>query len=201
MSSEPAGALQRLTIKKYTNRRFYDTTRSCHVTLSDLHDLVIAGHEVTIIDSKTNEDITNIVLTQIILERDASKLDMFPANILHQMIRTQQQFLGSVIEQFFAQAIATQRASQERWAQIFGRTFGFNPAQLPPFPTNPLEWTRSMFSAFTPRPGGEKDAAAPGGIAGGQASDGSSTATPTEAELAALRQQLIELTRKVEQLK
>jgi polyhydroxyalkanoate synthesis repressor PhaR len=203
MSSETP-PIARLTIKKYTNRRFYDTTRSCHVTLSDLHDLVAAGNELTIIDSKTGEDITNLVLTQIILERDASKLDMFPANILHQMIRTQQQFLGTVIDQFFAQALATHRASQERWTQFLRNTVGLTPG----FPASPLDWTRTLMDAFTPRPNATNEGAARGPAADAtrspreaQTGAGADNPTAAEQELAALREQLAELTRKVEQMK
>ena len=91
----------RLQIKKYPNRRFYDSTRGRNLSLADLHDLIMAGYELAILDSTTNEDITNQILTQLILERHAPKLAIFPAAILHQIIRTQEQFLGSVLEQFF----------------------------------------------------------------------------------------------------
>lgn len=136
-----------LRIKKYSNRRFYDATRSCHVTLADLHDLIRAGHELVIVDSKTNEDITHQVLTQILLEREAPKLEIFPANILHQIIRTQQQMLGNVVEQFFQQALANYRASQERWASFLSNVLGGGGAA-----PNPLEWTRAMLDTWTPRP-------------------------------------------------
>ena len=66
-------------IKKYPNRRFYDVTRSRHVTLNDLYELVQVGERILVTDSKTGADITNIVLTQIILEHDPPKLDLFPA--------------------------------------------------------------------------------------------------------------------------
>ncbi len=56
------GETQRLEIKKYPNRRFYDVTRSRHVTLNDLHELVQAGNEIVVTDTATGADITNIVL-------------------------------------------------------------------------------------------------------------------------------------------
>jgi polyhydroxyalkanoate synthesis repressor PhaR len=134
-----------LKIRKYSNRRFYDTTRSRHVTLPEMHELILAGRELNVTDNRTGEDITHQVLTQILLERDAPKLCMFPANILHQMIRTQQQFLGSVVEQFFQQALATHRASQERWTQFLQNVLG-GPAPA----ANPLDWTRAWLQTFTP---------------------------------------------------
>src|SRR5206468_2997082 len=80
-SMEPAQVFE---IKKYPNRRFYNVSRSRHETLNDLHELVQAGHQIHVIDSKTGHDITNVVLTQIILEHDPPKLDLFPAALLHQ---------------------------------------------------------------------------------------------------------------------
>lgn len=134
---------KRLKIKRYSNRRFYDATRSCHLTFGDMHDLICAGHELSIEDSSTGEDITNLVLTQIILDRDPPKLGIFPANILHELIRTQQQLLGGVVEQYFRQVVETQRASQERWASFLKNTLGFNPLQA----MNPLEWTRAIMGS------------------------------------------------------
>ncbi len=137
-----------LSIKKYSNRRFYDTTRSCHVTLGAMHDLICEGYELTIIDGKSGDDITNIILTQIILERDPPKLAMFPSNVLHQVIRTQRELLGSVAEQFFAQVLETHKTSQEKWQQFIQNTLGVSPTM----PTNPMEWTRSLMASFTPPP-------------------------------------------------
>ena len=56
-------ASNRLQIKKYPNRRFYDSTRGQNVSLADLHDLIVQGHELAIADSTTGEDITNRILT------------------------------------------------------------------------------------------------------------------------------------------
>lgn len=133
-----------LDIRKYPNRRFYDATRSRHVTISDLHALIVDGHELRVTDSSNGRDITNEVLAQIILERDPLKLAMFPANVLHQMIRTQQQFLGSVLEDYFRQMLEAHRASQERWAQFVRNTLG---PFLPPT-SGPLDWSRGMWDTF-----------------------------------------------------
>lgn len=176
-----------LRIKKYSNRRFYDATRSCHVTLADLHELIRAGHELVIVDSKTNEDITHQVLTQILLEREAPKLEIFPTNILHQIIRTQQQLLGSVLEQFFQQALASYRASQERWASFLSNTLGAPPPTSP----NPLEWTRSLIDAWTPR-------MTPNTPPGPPSATSDPAAADTAAELRQLRAQVAALTERLE---
>ncbi|NOT02937.1 MAG: hypothetical protein HOP29_20245 [Phycisphaerales bacterium] len=136
----------RLDIKKYANRRFYDTTRSCHITLGEMHNLIRDGYDMKIMDSTTGEDITNPVLTQIILERDSPKLSIFPAEVLHQIIRTQQQYLGSVVEQFFARAMDAHKSSQEQWLRFMRNTLGLASAG----PANPLEWTRTLLEGLIP---------------------------------------------------
>src|SRR5678816_4681631 len=81
---------KRLEIRKYPNRRYYDATRSCHVTLEQIHGLIRAGHEVRIIDSKTEQDITPQILAQIIIEMDAPKLGVFPVAMLHRILQSNQ---------------------------------------------------------------------------------------------------------------
>jgi len=143
---EKNGSDRRLTIKKYSNRRFYDTARSRHVTLREMHDLINEGYDLQITDSKTGEDITHLILTQIIMERDPPKLSIFPAEILHQIIRTQQQLLGNVVEQFFSQVLAAHKASQEQWTRFLRNTIGFSQ----PSAANPVEWTRTLMEAMLP---------------------------------------------------
>lgn len=186
----PASDAKHLTIKKYSNRRFYDTTRSCHVTLSDMYELICGGHDLTIIDSETRDDITNVVLTQIILERDAPKLAIFPANILHQMIRTKNQFLDTVLEQFFRQVLSTHRESQERWAKFLQNTLGF----MPPAASASLDWTRQWMDALSGRAG-----AVPGREPAPER-DEAPPPEPREQELEELRKQVSELTRRVEKM-
>src|SRR5205085_7773499 len=91
-------------IKKYMNRRYYDITHSRHLTMDDIYELVRSGQSVQVTDSQTGADITSHVLTQMILERDAPKLDIFPAGLLHQVIRANQQILHACVERYFANA-------------------------------------------------------------------------------------------------
>lgn len=187
---------KRLSVKKYANRRFYDATRGGHLTLDELHDLVCEGWDIDVVDSKSGENITNVVLTQIILDRHAAKLAVFPTPILHQVIRTQQQYLGSVVEEFFRQSIQAQRTAQETWARFFQNTLGGMASPMPGMPgmpgvTNPVDWTRSFLQAM----GG----AAPRKPDPGEAEPASPRSTePAEPELAELRRQLAELQRKME---
>lgn len=136
-----------LEVKKYPNRRFYDATRRKHVTLADLYEQVRAGRQIHVTDSKTGDDITHIVLTQIILEHDPPKLELFPASLLHQTIQANQQVVRGFIEQYFARAMNAFVDSQQRFEDFMrqaGRAFIS--------PTAPMEWARNfMTGAFAPR--------------------------------------------------
>jgi len=90
-----------LRIQKYPNRRLYDRTGSRHLTAEQLHNLVAEGHRVQVSDSRTGEDITNVVLAQLLLERDPLKLTAFPPEFFHLLIRAGQRAIPS-----FQRAIA-----------------------------------------------------------------------------------------------
>ena len=75
------------TIKKYPNRRLYDTQTSTYVTLSDVKQLVLNQEEFNVVDAKTNEDLTRSILLQIILEEEAAGMPLFTTPMLSQMIR------------------------------------------------------------------------------------------------------------------
>ena len=81
-----------IRIKKYSNRRLYDITHSRHLTLEELVELIKAGHEVQVIDSKSKEDITQSVLMQMLMEDKGAHL--FSAPLLHQLIRNREGILG-----------------------------------------------------------------------------------------------------------
>lgn len=151
--SEPAPPLPGpLYVRKYANRRYYDATRKCNVTLAELHDLISAGYDLVVNDAQSGEDITNVILTHILLEHHAPKLAFFPPAVLHQMIRTQSHFLGGVMDAFFRQAAETQRAAQEGWAQVLRSAFGGPAASATPPPAPQARPTGAP--AASPEPSG-----------------------------------------------
>jgi polyhydroxyalkanoate synthesis repressor PhaR len=85
-------------IKKYPNRRLYDTQTSKYIKLTDLKDLIVAGAFIKVIDSNTKEDITRSILMQIIMETENSGEPMFSSAMLQQVIR----FYGSSMQGVFA---------------------------------------------------------------------------------------------------
>ena len=127
---------QRL-IKKYPNRRLYDTQTSTYITLADVKQLVLDHEDFQVIDAKTNEDLSRQILLQIILEEESGGVPMFTSDLLSQMIRSygnaMQGMMGSYLErnlrafQDIQKALQDQsqrmygdnsRASQELWAQF-----------------------------------------------------------------------------------
>jgi polyhydroxyalkanoate synthesis repressor PhaR len=86
------------TIKKYPNRRLYDTAVSRYITVADVRDLVMQGIEFKVIDANSNDDITRPTLLQIILEQESGGQPLFSADILSKMIR----FYGDSIQGVFS---------------------------------------------------------------------------------------------------
>jgi polyhydroxyalkanoate synthesis repressor PhaR len=90
-------------IKKYPNRRLYDTQTSSYITLSDVKQLVLNNEEFTVIDAKSDEDLTRSILLQIILEEEAGGSPMFSSGALAQIIRyyghAMQGMMGSYLEE------------------------------------------------------------------------------------------------------
>jgi len=85
-------------IKKYPNRRLYDTELSRYVTLADVRGLVMDGQEFTVLDTANGEDITRAILLQIMLEEESGGTPLFSAKMLSQMIR----FYGGTLQGMFA---------------------------------------------------------------------------------------------------
>jgi polyhydroxyalkanoate synthesis repressor PhaR len=102
------GAPETVRIRKYPNRRLYDTSRSRHVTQQEVLDLVVAGRRVEVTDSRSNADITNAVLLQILIDRDADRIAKLPVALVHWAARAGHDELVAVANQSM-QAAATAR--------------------------------------------------------------------------------------------
>lgn len=137
--NEPQDVLQ---IKKYPNRRYYDTTRSRHITLQEVHDLILHGRDVCVTDSKSGTDITNVVLLQILLEKDHPKLDVFPSSILHMMVRANHQALRASVDALFGPFLNLMSQSNRQMESYW--------RQAQRGMVNPMEWTEYLMKAFSP---------------------------------------------------
>jgi len=88
---------EKILLKKYANRRLYDTEKSAYVTLNQVAELVQEGRQVEVIDAKSGEDVTAFILTQIILEEAKKRNALLPVPLLHLII----QYGGNVLQEFF----------------------------------------------------------------------------------------------------
>ena len=112
------------TIKKYPNRRLYDTANSGYITLADVKQMVLEQIEFQVIDAKSGDDLTRAILLQIILEEESGGLPMFSSEMLTQMIRfygtAQQTIIGQYIEQNVQAFLAIQKKLSEQAKQVYG---------------------------------------------------------------------------------
>lgn len=157
MNADEDPGLKRLEIKKYANRRYYDTTHSRHLTLEEIRALVQKGHDIRVVDAKTSTDITAQVLTQIILELETPKLDSFPVSLLLRLIRVNDSMVKDFIEKYFNQAFQTFLDYQKRYEAQLRQAHGL-PAPFPDLP----DWTKSMFNPFAAMTGAPTPDASPG---------------------------------------
>ncbi len=130
-------------LRRYPNRRYYDRTRSQHLTLEQIYRLVRDGYEVTVSDSKTGEDITAKVLAQLLIEHDPPKLAAFPAELLHQIIRSNESLLREFVEKYFNRALSAFLKSQQEFDRYLEQVLG-----LSGVPAMGRDWTRMMMGPF-----------------------------------------------------
>ena len=104
-------------IKKYPNRRLYDTEDSKYITLEDISVLVTENKEFVVIDSKTESDLTRNILLQIIIEKEQSSIPIFSTRVLTQIIRSYknqlQQHIGNKLEKTIEELISKNQNEQQ----------------------------------------------------------------------------------------
>lgn len=112
-----------ILIKRYENRKLYDTSRSVYVTLEEIAGLIREGKEIRVIDAKTNEDITKSTLALIILEEERQKKNVLPMSLMYQLIKygelvqgTFQEYLSTGFEALLAGQVEAQKRMQD-WAK------------------------------------------------------------------------------------
>ncbi len=112
-----------ITIKKYANRRLYNTSASTYVTLDDLAQMVKDGDEFEVKDAKTGEDITHTVLTQIIFEEENKGQNLLPINFLRQLIKFYGDSMQAVVPSYLEYSIDSLSREQEKFQKQFGDAF------------------------------------------------------------------------------
>ena len=120
-----AKSAEPITIKKYANRRLYNTGTSTYVTLEDLGAMVKAGEDFVVYDAKTNEDITRSVLTQIIFEQENKEgQNLLPINFLRQLIRFYGDSMQMLVPRYLEVSIDSLTREQEKFRDHISQAFG-----------------------------------------------------------------------------
>jgi polyhydroxyalkanoate synthesis repressor PhaR len=185
-----------ITIKKYANRRLYNTGTSTYVTLEDLATMVKNGEDFLVYDAKTGDDITRQVLAQIIFEQEnKAGQNLLPTTFLRQLIRFYGDSMQMLVPRFLEQSIDTLTREQEKFrtqmTQAFGGIGAFGPLEEQVRRNMEMfERTFSMFKPFTaPRrsetPASEKPA---------------EEAAKTADEMESLRRQMREMQEKLDRM-
>lgn len=122
-ADDAASAALRL-IKKYPNRRLYDTRTSSYITLADVKELVLKHEQFQVVDAKSSEDLTRSILLQIILEEEAGGMPMFTSDLLSQLIRfygnAMQGMVGNYLEKNMQTFVQVQKQLQDQSRSMYG---------------------------------------------------------------------------------
>ena len=113
-----------VVIKKYANRRLYNTATSAYVTLEDLAAMVREGVEFVVYDAKTNDDLTRQILTQIIFEEESRGEALLPVQFLRQLIGFYGNQMQGVLPRYLEASLDSFTSQQEQLRDQFARTFG-----------------------------------------------------------------------------
>lgn len=114
-------------IKKYPNRRLYDTERSVYITLAEVHQIVRSGEEFKVVDANSGDDITRSVLVQIITEQEGGQHPLFSTEMLTKFIRFYDDASQGMFGKFLEQNLAVFTEQQKRFTEQVGGMMADNP--------------------------------------------------------------------------
>jgi polyhydroxyalkanoate synthesis repressor PhaR len=185
-----------ITIKKYANRRLYNTASSAYVTLADLAKMVKTGEDFVVFDAKTNEDITRSVLAQIIFEQEGVEgQSLLPITFLRQLIRFYGDSVQAILPSYLEYSIDQFSGESTAMREAATRAFGHGPFAPASFSAL-QDMTRKNLAAFTQALGvfapfaGAKTPTEPAKL----------EAAPASADIDELRTQLSEMRRRLDSL-
>jgi polyhydroxyalkanoate synthesis repressor PhaR len=144
-----------VVIKKYNNRRLYDTEKNAYVTLAALAEMIKEGTQIEVVDAQTKEDVTAFTLTQIILEEARKKSFLLPVPLLHLMIQFGETVLAEFFEKYLQQVVKNYLAYKSsvdaqfsKWLDLGAQLSQQTQQAVPPF--NPFA---NVFDLFPKTPG------------------------------------------------
>ena len=196
MSGEQAATANAVVIKKYANRRLYNTATSTYVTLDDLAEMVKKGTDFVVYDAKTGEEITRSVLTQIIFEEEGKGHNLLPIRFLRQLIRFYGDSMQAFVPGYLEFSLESLSKEQDKFRAQLMESWGQDPFKAIEEQTkrNMSMFTEAvrMFNPFaTVMPGAKPETpkAPQGNSAGGRGDD-----------LQALKDQLTQMQRKIDSI-
>jgi polyhydroxyalkanoate synthesis repressor PhaR len=144
----------KLLLKKYTNRRLYDTEKSIYVTLDYVTNIIRQGRQIVVVDAKTGEDVTAAILTQIVLEEARKKNYLLPNPMLYLIIQYGETVLSEFFEKYLEQIVKNYLLFRnmaddqyKKWLDLSTTYSQVNPQTL-----NNLSPFKSLFEAFSGNP-------------------------------------------------
>ena len=192
---------QPAVVKKYANRRLYNTATSSYVTLEDLSKMVRAGEEFVVYDAKTGEDLTRSILTQIILEEDSKGRNLLPINFLRQLIGYYDDSLRAFLPRYLELSMENFAANQEQIRRYIEGTFGqfFPLGQFEDMARQNMALLQRAATMFTPPKAGNPahGRAAEGNAGGHEPSSDPLLAPGTSAEIKALSDKIEDLQKQI----
>jgi polyhydroxyalkanoate synthesis repressor PhaR len=211
MLNKPEAPIEKkeaVVIKKYANRRLYNTETSTYVTLEDLATMVRSDRDFVVYDAKTGDDLTHSVLTQIIVEQEnrVGGQTLLPVPFLRQLIRFYDDSIGRMVPGYLQFSLENLAKEQEKFRTQFASAFA-NPAaafevyqELARKNMAMFEQALSMWSPFSGAPGAPKRPGQPAGPAGEK---GAAAAEPTKKDpndISELKAQLANMQQKIDKL-
>ena len=184
-----------VVIKKYANRRLYNTATSAYVTLDHLAQMVKEKTDFVVYDAKTGDDITRSVLAQIIFEQEnKAGQNLLPTTFLRQLIRFYGDSMQMVVPKYLEQSIATLTQEQEKFRKQIANTLSGTPfAPLEEQVRRNMELFQQTFSMFKPF-------VPPRPATAGEAEPEANAETPKDSNIDDLRQQMKEMQERLERM-
>ncbi|MEO0327103.1 MAG: polyhydroxyalkanoate synthesis repressor PhaR [Pseudomonadota bacterium] len=145
--SEPDGKENPILIRKYPNRRLYNTATSSYIVLDDIVELVKTNKSFVIIDNKSGDDITRSILNQVIYERESGQSNfLFPLDVQKQLIMMYDDAYGSIMPSYFRESMKAFNSEREKMKEAFGEIVGQNTNAMVEFGQEVARRNMEMFS-------------------------------------------------------
>ena len=154
MAKRNAQTGDKITIKKYANRRLYNTSSSSYITLDDLAAMTREGTEFEVVDAKSGDDITHSILTQIIMDEEASGQNMLPVGFLRQLISLYGDSMQSMVPGFLDSSLQNFRQNQKQMQDVIENAITSGP--FGGIAKTNIELMRSARDALVPGLSGKK---------------------------------------------